>query len=186
MRVGNIWEHPRHGSEQNGTAWNAIPDLQQYVTESEKRELQMMLFKTMIAPAVICLTLSAATTLHAQERMRTGNWENTVILANGQTMTQNACLSAHDAAMSNGSPAVIRAETEKAIAKSGRCTLKDFNIDSKSKTETMVCGASTTHNETTFHGGDSFETTTTRTSGGGVTVAHFKGRRTGDCQPGEQ
>jgi len=78
------------------------------VTESEKRELQMMLFKTMIAPAVICLTLSAATTLHAQERMRAGNWENTVILANGQTMTQNACLSAHDAAMSNGSPAVIR------------------------------------------------------------------------------
>lgn len=145
-----------------------------------------MLLKTMIAPAVICLTLSAATTLHSQVRMRMGNWENTVIAVNGQTMTQNACLSAHDAAISNGAPAIIRAEIEKAIAKSGRCTLKDFNIDDRSKTETMVCGADTIHNETMFHGGDSVETTTTRTRGGVVTVAHFKGRRTGDCKPGEQ
>jgi len=117
--------------------------------------------------------------------MRAGNWVNTVIAANGQTATRNGCLSAHDAAMSNGSSAVIRAETEKAIAKSGACKLKDFNIDDKSKTETMVCGANTIHNETTFHGGDSFETTTTRSSGGVVTVAHFKGRRTGECKPAE-
>jgi len=63
--------------------------------------------------------------------------------------------------MSNGSPVVIRAEVEKALAKSGVCKLKDFNIDDKSKTDTMVCGVNTIHNETTFHGGDSFETTTT-------------------------
>jgi hypothetical protein len=146
----------------------------------------MILFKTMITPALVCLALSSATTLHCQDRMRAGNWENTVTAANGQTMTHNACLSVHDAAMSSGSPAVIRAETEKAIAKSGRCTLKDFNVDGKSKTETMVCGADTIHNESTFHGGESFETTTTRTRGGVVTVSHLKGRRTGDCKTGEQ
>jgi len=84
--------------------------------------------------------------------------------------------------MSNGSAADIRAETERAIAKSGRCQLKDFAIDAKGRTETMVCGADTIHNETAFHGGDSFETTTTRTRGGVVTVAHFKGHRTGDCK----
>jgi hypothetical protein len=144
----------------------------------------MTLLKITVIPAVLCLTLSAVTALHAQDRMRAGNWENTVITAGGKTMTQNACLSAHDAAMSNASPAVIRAETEKAFAKSG-CKLTDFNIDGKSQTETMVCGADTTHNETTFHGGDSFETTRTLTRNGVVTVSHSKGRRTGDCKAGE-
>ena len=147
--------------------------------------MQVNLLKTTVTPAVFCLVLCAVTAVQAQDRMRAGNWENTVIAPDGQTMTQNACLSAHDAAMSNGSAAVIREETEKAIAKSGKCTLKDFNIDGKSKTETIVCGTDTIHNETTFHGGDSFETTTTRTRGGVVTVAHFKGKRTGDCKPGE-
>ena len=144
----------------------------------------MSMPKSSVLPALFCLMLGSLTALHAQDRMRAGNWENTVIAANGQTATRNACMSAHDAAMSNGSPEVIRAETEKAITKSG-CKLKDFNIDGKSKTETMVCGADTIHNETTFHGGDSFETTTTRTRNGAVTVAHFKGRRTGDCKAEE-
>jgi hypothetical protein len=143
------------------------------------------ILKTTVTPAVFYLVLCTVTALHPQDRMRAGNWENTVTAPDGQTATRNACLSAHDAATSNGSAAVIRAGTEKAIAKSGKCTLKDFNIDGKSKTETMVCGADTIHNETTFHDGESFETTTTRTRGGVVTVAHFKGRRTGDCKPGE-
>lgn len=142
----------------------------------------MILIKKTTMSVAIYLALCTATTLHAQERMRAGNWENTVIAADGKTMTKNACLTAHDAAMSNGSPAEIRAEVETALAKSGACKLTDFKIDSNSKTETMVCGEATIHNETTFHGGDSFETTTTRTKSGVATVAHFKGRRTGDCQ----
>jgi hypothetical protein len=145
----------------------------------------MTILKTTVIPAVFCLMLSTVTALHAQDRMRAGNWENTVIAADGRTVTRNACMSAHDAAMSNGSPAVIRAEVEKAMAKSGGCKLTDFNIDGKSKTDTMVCGADTVHNETAFHGGDSFETTTTHTRGGVVTVAHCKGRRTGDCKAAE-
>jgi hypothetical protein len=82
-------------------------------------------------------------------------------------------------------PGEIRAEIEKSIAKTGRCKLTDFKMDGNNKTETMVCGADTIRNETTFHGGDSFDTTTTKTRSGVVTVAHFKGRRTGDCKPGE-
>ena len=142
----------------------------------------MILLKKTTISAAICLALCTVTTLHAQERMRAGNWENTVISASGQTVTKNACMSTHDAAMSNGSPAEIRAEVEKALAKSGACKLTDFNIDSNSKTETMICGEDTIHNETTFHGGESFETTTTRTKGGVATVAHFKGKRTGECK----
>ncbi len=145
----------------------------------------MALLKSTIAAALLCLMLATVTVLHAADRMRAGNWETTVTAAEGQTSKRNACLNAHDAAMSNGSPEVIRAETEKAMAKTGACKLKDFNLDDKSKTETMVCGADTIHNETTFHGGDSFETTTTHTGAGGVKVAHFKGRRTGECKAAE-
>jgi hypothetical protein len=145
----------------------------------------MALAKRTALPALFCLLFGAVTVLNAQDRMRAGNWETTVTAAEGKAATRNACMSAQTAAMSNGSPAMIRAETEKALAKSGACQLKEFNLDSKSKIETMVCGGDTIHNETTFHGGDSFETTTTRTRSGVVTVAHFKGRRTGDCKPGE-
>lgn len=141
----------------------------------------MNVLKTTKILCVMCLTLFAVTDSHAQERMRPGNWENTVT-ANGQTVTKNACLTAHDAAMSNGSSAAIRAEIEKALAKSGACKLSDFSLDGNGKAETMICGQSTIHNETTFHGGDSFETTTTRTKSGVATVAHLKGRRTGDCK----
>lgn len=145
----------------------------------------MTLLKTMIFLAVMCLTLSSPTALRAQERMRAGNWENTV-MAGGQTITKNACLSAHDAAMSNGSPAVIRAEIEKALAQGKSCKLADFKIDGTSKTETLICGADTIRNETTFHGGDSFETTTTHTQGGVASVSHFKGHRTGACKASDE
>ncbi len=146
----------------------------------------MTMLKTMLMPTVFCFLLSTVTVLQAEDRMRAGNWETTVIAADGKTATRNACLNAHDAAMSNGSPEEIRADAEKALAKSGSCKLKDFKIDAKSKTDTMVCGTDTIHNETAFHGGDGLETTTTHTSGSGVvTVAHLKGRRTGDCKPAE-
>jgi len=144
----------------------------------------MIPLKRTVLPAVFYLVFSPVTALHAQDRLHAGNWENTVTSADGKTATRNACMSPQIAARSNGSVAVIRAETEKAIAGAG-CKLTDFNLDAKTKTETMVCASGTVHNETTFHGGDSFETTTTRTQGGVVTVAHFKGRRTGDCKPGD-
>jgi hypothetical protein len=134
--------------------------------------------------AVMCLIICVATALHAQERMRTGMWENTVT-ANGQTATHSQCFKPEDAASSNGSPAVIRAEVEKALAKSGACTLKDFKLEGNTMTQTMVCGKSTIVNETKFHGGDSFETTMTHTADGVSKVSQIKGRRTGDCKAGE-
>ncbi len=134
--------------------------------------------------AVMCFTICVATAVHAQERMRTGMWENTVT-GHGQTATRSHCYKPADAAASNGSPAAIRAEVEKALAKSGACTLKDFKLEGSTMTQTMVCGNSTLVNETKFHGGDSFETTITRTADGVTTVSQIKGRRTGDCKPVE-
>jgi hypothetical protein len=145
----------------------------------------MIGLKMTVLPTVLCLTLSAATALHAQERMRTGMWESTVTAASGQTATRSNCFKPADAAMSNGSSAVVRVETEKAISKSA-CTLKDFELDNNTLTQTMVCGTTTIHQETTFHGGDSFETTTTNTDGGVTKVSQIKSRRTGDCKAGAE
>jgi len=145
----------------------------------------MIRLKTTVIPSVICFTLSAATAMHAQERMRTGMWENTVTAASGQTATRSHCFKPADAAKSNGSPATVRAETEKALSKSA-CTLKDFKLDDNMLTETMVCGTTTILHETKFHGGDSFETTMTSIEGGVTKVSQIKGRRTGDCKVGAE
>jgi Protein of unknown function (DUF3617) len=133
----------------------------------------MMLLKTKVIPAVMCLALSAATALHAQERMRTGMWESTVTAPSEQSATHSSCFKPEDAAKSNGPAAAARAETKKAMSKSG-CTLKDFNPDSNTLTLTMVCAGAAIHQETTFHGGDSFETTTTNTVNGVTSFAHQK------------
>ena len=143
----------------------------------------MILLRTIVLAAVVCFTLGATATLYAQERMRTGMWENTVT-GSGQTATRSHCFKPADAAMSNGSPAIVRAETEKALSKSG-CTLKDFKLEGNTMTQTMVCGSTTILQETKFHGGDSFETTMANREGGVTKVAQIKGRRTGDCKAGE-
>jgi hypothetical protein len=145
----------------------------------------MILLKTTVIPAVLCLTLGAATALHAQERLRTGMWENTVTAASGQSGTHSSCLKPEDTAKSNGPAAVVRTETEKAMSKSA-CTLKDFNLDDNTLTMTMVCAGTATHQETKFHGGDSFETTMTSTVDGVTKVTQIKGRRTGDCKAGAE
>jgi len=53
---------------------------------------------------------------------------------------------------------------------------------SNTLTLTMVCAGIATHQETTFHGGDSFETTMTNTVNGVTKVTQIKSRRTGDCK----
>jgi hypothetical protein len=88
--------------------------------------------------------------------------------------------------MSNGAPAAVRAEMERALSKGAACTLKEFKLEGNTMTHTTVCGSRTVLQETRFHGGDSFETTMTYTEGGVTKVSQIKGRRTGDCKAGEQ
>ena len=140
----------------------------------------MIRLRTSAIPVVVYFALTTATTLQAQERMRAGMWENTVTSSSGQTSTRSSCMKPAEAAMSNGSQAIIRAETEKVVLKSG-CTLKDFKLDGDTITQNMVCQGSTIVSVTTFHGGDSFETKTTYREGGTTGVTQIKGRRTGPC-----
>ena len=141
----------------------------------------MIKLKAMILGVAICVALGTATASQAQERMRPGMWEDTVS-GSGQTSTRSHCFKATDAAMSNGSAAVVRAETEKALSKNGACTLKDFKLEGNTLALTMVCGSTTIVQETKFHGGESFETTMTHTDGGVSKVMQIKGRRTGECK----
>ena len=103
----------------------------------------------------------------------------------GHTTTQSHCLTPAEAAMTNGSPAMIRAETQKALLNSG-CTLKNFKLEGSTLTHTMVCESRTALTETKFHGGDSMETTITSTEDGVTEVMQFKGRWTGACKAGKQ
>ena len=140
----------------------------------------MIRLGTTVIPALVFLTLSMTTTLHAQERVRSGMWENTMT-AFGKTGTRSECIKPADAAKSNGSSAMLRAELETATSQSG-CTLTNFKLDGNTLTYTMVCAESTVLVETKFHGGDSVESTMTFTVGGVIDVKQTKGRWTGACQ----
>ena len=139
----------------------------------------MIRLSKMAIPVVVYLSLATATTLHAQERARTGMWE-TAITDSGQTTTVSTCMKSADWALVNGSLAMARAETEKALSKSG-CTVKDFKLDSSTVTQTVVCGSSTISTETKFLSRDSNDSKVTSMSGGVTAVSYTKSRRTGDC-----
>lgn len=140
----------------------------------------MIRLRTSAIPAVVYFALTTATTLQAQERMRAGMWETTISTSSGQSSTRSNCKKPAEVAVSNGSQAIARAETEKELLKSG-CTLKDFKLDGDTINQTIVCQDSTTLFVTTFHGGDSFATKITNPERGPTGMVQIKGRRTGAC-----
>ena len=77
----------------------------------------------------------------------------------------------------------MRASTEKSLAKSGSCKLKEFTVAGTTQTVVMVCGTTTIKHLTTFHT-DAFETTATSTTPEGVKSSLIKGLRLGDCRAG--
>lgn len=131
--------------------------------------------------AFMVLPLTMTGWLQGQVRMRAGLWENTVI-ASGQTVTRNACVTPEQEEHSKGTAAAMRESLEKTLAKSGACKLKEFSIAGSTQTMIMVCGNSTMKHVTTFRG-DSFETVGTATTAEGVKSSLIKGRRLGDCPP---
>lgn len=131
---------------------------------------------------LMILPLAMAGWLHGEVRMRAGLWENTVS-ASGKSVTHNVCVTPEQERQSNGTVYSMRESTEKTLAKSGSCKLKEFTIAGGAQTLVMVCGDTTIKHLTTFHG-DSFETTGTATTPAGVKTSLIKGRRLGDCPAG--
>ena len=132
--------------------------------------------------ALMILPLALTGWLQGQVSMRAGLWENTVT-ASGQTVTRNACITPEQEQRSKGTADSMRESIEKALAKNGACTLKEFTVVGATRTEVMVCGKTTIKNSTTFHA-DSFETIGTATTAEGVKSSLMKGRRVGDCPAG--
>jgi uncharacterized protein DUF3617 len=139
-----------------------------------------MTLTSRIAFMIVPLAMTGA--LHGQVSMRAGLWENTVT-SSGQSVTRNACITPEQEQHSKGTVESMRESIEKALAKNGACTLKEFTVAGATRTEVMVCGKTTIKNSTTFHA-DSFETTSTATTAEGVKSTLMKGRRVGDCPAG--
>ncbi len=130
--------------------------------------------------SIPCLVLAAAALLCAQERIKSGLWENTVT-AHGRSITRRNCLTNAELATTNGSVEAIRAAMAKTFGgANGACTLKDLRIEGNSMTSQTVCGASSSTTVMVFHG-DTAETTSTSTRAGVVTVTRITGRRIGVC-----
>jgi Protein of unknown function (DUF3617) len=139
-----------------------------------------MTFTTRIAFMVVPLAMTGW--LPGQVSMRAGLWENTVT-ASGQTATRKACITPEQERHSKESVESMRESTEKTLAKTGACTLKEFSVAGATLTEVLVCGKTTIKNSTVFHI-DSFETTGTATTPEGVKSSLIKGHRLGDCPAG--
>ena len=128
------------------------------------------------------LPLAMTGALRGQVSMHAGLWENTVT-ASGQTVTRKACITPEQEQQSKGTVESMRESTEKSLAKSGTCKLKEFTVSGTIQTVVMVCGKTTIKHLTTFRG-DSFETTATATTPEGVKSSLIKGRRLGECPAG--
>jgi Protein of unknown function (DUF3617) len=132
--------------------------------------------------AFIVLPFAMTAWLHGQITMRAGLWENTVT-ASGQTVKRNSCITPEQEQQSKASVDSMRKSTEKSLAKTGACKLKEFTVTGGTQTMVMVCGETSIKHVTTFHT-DSFETTATATTPKGVKVSLIKGRRIGECPAG--
>jgi hypothetical protein len=113
----------------------------------KKRGIEMTRLTTIVIPTLAFLTLSSAATLHAQVRQRPGMWEST-ITSHGKTDTRSSCVEPADAALTDGPEALLRTKLEKAASKGGVCTIKNFKLDGNTLIYAMVCGKTTTLNET--------------------------------------
>jgi hypothetical protein len=132
--------------------------------------------------AFVVLPLAITSWLQGQVGMRAGLWENTVN-ASGQTATRKACITPEQELQSKGTVASMRESTEKSLAKSGACKLKELTVAGATQTMVMICGTTTIKHSTTFRA-DSFETNATATTPEGVKSSLIKGRRLGDCPAG--
>lgn len=122
--------------------------------------------------------LGSASAIQAADRMRSGQWEVTVI-DGSQTRTNTHCDKPEEVRLANGSPEGIRASLEKSAA-SLHCTLQDFKMKGSNVSYTYACPGRVTKTRTSYHG-DTFETVVTTSIGGKDHTRQIKGRRLGEC-----
>jgi hypothetical protein len=131
--------------------------------------------------ALICLILSGAAWLQAEERMRAGLWEVMSSLNGAPSGTLgNTCYTPAMVATANAPAAEVKKNAEKLSDRQG-CTIKEFTMDGNKMSMTKVCGAKTSVIASTYSG-DRFETVDKATKGGVTSEMRMTGKRVGECK----
>jgi len=138
------------------------------------RNLKKTVHSILSASTVFLLAMQPVS---AADRIASGKWES-AITTDGDTKTITHCISAAEAASLNGDSKSGRAFAEKKA--DGRCAISAYDINGATVSYTLVCGARTIKDKTTFHG-ETAEGTKTVTGQGETTTSTLKSRRIGPC-----
>jgi hypothetical protein len=121
-----------------------------------------------------------ASSLRAEDRMRPGLWEITTTLDGKPSGTHATCYTPAMVERANLPAKMLRETTEKAVAKAGQCTIKDFKMDGSTITTTEVCGSKSTTIASNYSR-DTFDTVVTSTESG-APIVHMQGKLLGACK----
>ena len=124
-----------------------------------------------LLPALISPSAEAA------ERLVAGKWE-TAMTTDSVTKTFTTCISAEEAATTNGDSKTARAIMEKKTG--GGCTINSYEIKSDTVSYSLTCGTRTISDATVFHG-ETYEGTQIFTNEGKSVTTRLKARRIGAC-----
>jgi hypothetical protein len=125
----------------------------------------------------VLLAIVLAGSLSAQERMKPGNWE--VVYTGSVPHTTTTCITAAMIQGINGTPAEVRADTEK-IAAQRNMKVENYKFDGTTISYTVVGAERTFVNTGSYHG-ETYESNIIVKAGGKETTTHQKGRRVGAC-----
>jgi hypothetical protein len=122
------------------------------------REVIMHTMRTGVL-LLACIFACVALVAEAADRVRAGQWEQTLTIA-GRTISKSTCLTQSDAEAINGDASSIKMYVEKVSAPAG-CKVTDVKINGSQVVVTSVCASGKENVGTTTYHGDSFETVNT-------------------------
>lgn len=140
-------------------------------TKPHSHKISFAWFCIFLLPALISPSAEAA------ERLVAGKWES-AMTTDSVTKTLTFCISAEEAATTNGDSKTARAIMEKKSG--GLCTINSYEIKGDTVSYSLTCGTRTISDTTVFHGETSEGTKTTTNEGKSVTT-RLKSRRIGAC-----
>jgi uncharacterized protein DUF3617 len=107
----------------------------------------------------VCVLACCGLVAHAADRVRAGQWEQTLTVA-GRTLSKSMCLTQSDADALNGDARSIKTYAEHVSAPAG-CKVTEVKIQGNQILVTSVCAGGKEHVGTTTYHGTSFETVNT-------------------------
>jgi hypothetical protein len=128
--------------------------------------------------SLVALTLIAAPSAWAADRMKSGQWEMTTT-ARGKAHTSTHCVAPQEVKDINGTPAELRAFIEKTTT-AAHCTVQNFKTQGDTVSYTTACMGLSSDSTTSYHG-DSYEMVITSKGASKSETRQVKARRLGAC-----